>query len=929
MTQSPRVDAFAMQELFQKDLRSSLKPVLSIIEQPIDSFSEYALTLCQALSSFARALRGPALLMDYKTFVALLELLSFVSERWMQPALLAHPSNQFTQFQQIVRELMEVGKKMVEVAPSELAQVMQESQSVFEGCLHALEAFDLKVPLEEAVLVATPSEAHSKESSGQERPSSTLVAFAQMDPSILTLFFIDLETYTRLLQEGLLALELNPFDQQTIASLMRAAHSIKGAARVIGLHDIVHLAHALEECFLHIQSHEVSVEPELMDRLFKALDLFQELIKQQPEAISSYLESKQATITELTQSLMRLIAERAGPAEQSPPPLIGLQPNPPPSFASELRLRDVTESKAFHERTLRITATYLNRLMGLSSELLVESRWLRPFSEQLLQVKNMQHEQSALIDALKASCDESNLGEEGAQLLLKLQRQTQKCLLKFSDRLDELEEFVRKVGILSDGLYREVVSSRLCPFDEGVKDLPRMVRDLSQHLHKQVNLEIIGRFVTVDRDILDKLQTPLQHLLRNAIDHGIEAPAERIALGKPAIGTIRLEAYHRAGLLNILVADDGRGVDFMELKQVLAKKQWMEMSAAEKLSKEELLSFIFSPGFTTSKETTEVSGRGFGLNTVQTMVHDVGGTILVDSIEGKGTRFCLQLPLALSLMRALLVNIAGEAYAFPLARSARAVVVDLKDLHQIEHRYYVQIEGQNITLIWGSQLFGMPFTPLTEEFLSIVVLTQQTQGYGIIVDALIGEKELILQELDPHLGKIQAISCGALMEDGSPVLVIDVDEMIAAAEGMLTSQESAVDDLGFRIKKQPPPKKILVVEDSATVREVESRLLEAAGYNVDGAANGIDAWNLVRIKDYDLIITAVDMPRMDGLEFVRLIKRSDDFKHLPVIIVSYRERPEERALGLEAGANEYITKSQFRDDAFLARVNELLMERSA
>lgn len=930
MTQPQPLDAdsFSRQELFQKDLRTQLMYVLSVLEPQPGSFSAYAMTLCETLCRFTQAMGGPAMLMDYTAFVVLLDVLGLVSRGWMQPKLLEQPSDRFTQFHRIVSELVAVCKKMVEVAPSSLPHVMKANLGVIENCLHALQAPDVEAPLKAAPALSKAHEEKGQESSHQEVLSSNLKAVSQMDPTILTLFFVDLETYTRLLQEGLLVLELDPSDQQTIASLMRAAHSIKGAARVIGLDDIVHLAHALEECFLHVQSKDVCVEPHVMERLFCALDLFQELIKQPSEAMNAWLEQQHATITELTQNLMHLIPEGAGLAGQ-PTTSIGLQPNPPPSLASELRLRDATESRAIYKGTLRITAAYLNRLMGLAGEFLVESRRLQPFSEQLLQVKNMLHEQSALIDALRACCDERALGEEGSKLLLNLQRQTRECRLQFSDRLDELEECISKVGLLSDGLYREVVSSRLCPFNEGVKDLPRMVRDLSQYLHKQVKLEIIGRSVTVDRDILDKLQTPLQHLLRNAIDHGIESPAQRIALGKPAIGTIRLEAYHRAGLLNILVEDDGCGIDLMAIKQVVIKKQWMDVNAVEKLNKEELLSFLFSPGFTTNTQATELSGRGFGLNTVQTMVHEVCGKILVDAIKGKGTRFCLQLPLALSILRALLVNIAGEAYAFPLARSACTVVVDLKEIQQIDHSYSVQVNGQNIVLIWGFQLLGMPFTPLTQESLSIVVLTQQAQHYGIIVDALIGEKELILQELDPHLGKIQSIICGALMEDGSPVLVIDVDEIIAAAEGLLASHESVFADLEVRIKKPPSLKRILVVEDSITVREVESRILEAAGYSVDVAANGVDAWNLVRIKQYDLIITAVDMPYMDGVEFVRLIKRSDDFRHLPIMIVSYREHPEERALGIEAGADAYIAKSQFRDDAFLAKVHELLTEKSA
>lgn len=909
MANSSEANTFSMQELFQKDLRTQLKQLNDVLEIPQEgAFSEYVKTLCRALIRFTRSLKGPALLMDYTTFVALIDALDSVSSSFLR-AFLKEPTQHFTQFELLVRDLTDVFKQIVEVPPSLLTQTIKESQDTLQSATHALKRFaEIKEVGEEKV------EAVEKDPEKGDKTPVTKLSSA--DPTLLTLFFVDLETYTSLLQEGLLALELEPLDEQMLASLMRAAHSIKGAARVIGLEPIVHLAHALEECFLLVQNKRLSVEADVTNRFFETLDLFRELLKKQPEEINQWLDQRYSAIRELTNVLNQLLTINEAEGVKEERSSLTKEPSLP--------ITPLVEPRSKRERTLRMTAAYLNRLMGFAGELLVESRSLQPISEDLLQLKKIQYEQSTLLDDLRASYNEQAFGEEGEKKLIELQRKTNACRSSLADLLEQLEEFMRRHGSLSDYLYREIVSSRLCTFDDGVEELPRIVRDLGRYLHKQVRLEIIGRSVTVDRDILDKLQTPLQHLLRNAVDHGIELPARRIALGKNATGTIRLEAYHHAGSFNIVVADDGCGIDLERLRRVLVDKKFIDPNKANQMKQEALLAFLFMPGITTSMQTTEISGRGFGLNTVQTMVHEVGGQIRVESTEGQGTRFSLQLPLTLSIVNSLLVNIAGEPYAIPLARSHRVVTVEPDKMKHVENRFYMELDGQDIGLVWGHQLLGLPGLQEEKNALPVVILKGQQNVYGVIVDALIGEEELIVQELDPHLGKVPLISCGAFMEDGSPVLVMDVEEILAQSEEVPSENRVMVEET----KGAPMPKRILVVDDSASVREVESRILEAAGFVVDVADDGSNAWNIARAEEYDLIVTDMNMPNMDGLGFIKMLKGSFKHQNIPIMIVSYKEDPEDIALGLEAGANEYLTKSQFCEDLFLMKVNALLTGNS-
>jgi two-component system sensor histidine kinase and response regulator WspE len=461
------------------------------------------------------------------------------------------------------------------------------------------------------------------------------------------------------------------------------------------------------------------------------------------------------------------------------------------------------------------------------------------------------------------------------------------------------------------------------PFADGVRAFPRMVRDVGRSLGKQVRLEIVGEATQVDREILEKLDAPLGHLLRNAIDHGIESPAERLAAGKPPEGVVRLEARHSAGLLQIIASDDGRGMDLDKLRMAVVERKLTTTEIAGRLSEAELLEFLFLPGFSLKGSVTEISGRGVGLDVVQNMIKEVRGTIRVSSDAGKGARFLLQLPLTLSVLRTLLVEIGGEAYAFPLAHVLRTLRLPRREISVLEGRQYFMFENRSIGLVSAHQVLGGSEPESVGEDLAVIIVGETGSAYGLVMDRFLGERELVVQPLDKRLGKIKDIAAGALMEDGSPVLIVDVEDLRRSVDKLVEmGRLNKVEQSAGTEKKTR--KRVLVVDDSLTVRELERKLLDHGGYEVEVAVDGMDGWNAVRTGRFDLVVTDIDMPRMDGIELVTLIKKDENLKSLPVMIVSYKDRDEDRRRGFDAGADYYLTKSSFQDETLLRAAVDLI-----
>ncbi len=515
------------------------------------------------------------------------------------------------------------------------------------------------------------------------------------------------------------------------------------------------------------------------------------------------------------------------------------------------------------------------------------------------------------------------------ELLAKAKAQAAQDLQRLGETVEAIEEFARVSEDLSSRLHHEVLASRMRPLADGIRGFPRLVRDLARELGKQARFEVVGETTGVDRDILDRLEAPLNHLIRNALDHGLEMPEDRRAAGKPPMGTIRLEARHRAGMLQIVLADDGRGIDLERLRAKVVERGLTTAAMAARLSETELLDFLFLPGFSTKEHVTEVSGRGVGLDVVQSMVHAVRGSVRVASRPGKGTRFVLQLPITVSVIRALLVEIAGEPYAFPLSRIDRIFMLDRNDLRELEGKQHVMLDDQPVGLVEATRVFDLPPDHVlreADELLPVVVASDRSHRFGVVVDRFLGERDLRVSPLDARLGKVPNINSSSVLENGWPVLIVDVEDLIRSIDNLLSGRR--LGKLAAQVVERHvrAPKRVLVVDDSITVRELERQLLENRGYTVDVAVDGVDGWNAVRSAHYDLVVSDIDMPRMDGIQLVQHIKDDARLKAIPVVIVSYKDREEDRIRGLDAGANSYLTKSSFHDQTFLTTVADLIGE---
>ncbi len=727
--------------------------------------------------------------------------------------------------------------------------------------------------------------------------------------SLVDLFRQEAENQTAVLTQKLLALEVDPADAATLEELMRSAHSLKGAARIIGLEAAVQVAHAMEDCFVAAQKGAVVLGPEAVDILLRSVDLFGR-IAQTPDA--EIWKDKNASSIEQTVAAINSITAGNLPAVAKPT-----------SGAKPEESKPVAAGTKTDDRVLRVAATNLNRLLGLAGEALVESRWLSPYAESLLRLKRQQVKLSGALEGLRDALAGHKLGEQVQARLAEAQQQAAGCVRALGDRHEELELYTRRSASLSHRLYREVLASRMRPFGDGIQGFHRMVRDLARQLNKEVELQFSGESTPVDREVLERLEAPLGHLLRNAVDHGMEPPEERLRAGKSRNGLIKVEARHVAGLLMILIEDDGRGISTERLREAVVAKKHTTAEVAKTLSEEELLDFLFLPGFSLRDEVTEISGRGVGLDVVREVVKSVGGNVRLTNHPDCGARFQLQLPLTLSVMRFLLVEVAGEPYAVPLARLTRTLQVTRAEIETLEGREHVPLEGQRVGLVSAAQIFGKSHVATTDE-LSVMILGDRTKRFGVVVDRFLGERQLVVQPLDARLGKIKDINAGALMPDGSPVLILDVDDLMRSVELLVSQGRLDRVQMAETFQAGTRRKRVLVVDDSLTVRELERKLIGNAGYEVEVSIDGMDGWNAVRTQPFDLVVTDIDMPRLDGIELVRLIKNDPRLKSIAVMIVSYKDRPEDRNRGLEAGADYYLTKGSFHDETLLSGVMDLI-----
>ncbi len=737
-----------------------------------------------------------------------------------------------------------------------------------------------------------------------------------IDPGMFALFVTELDNSISNINDNLLLIDNNSDNSIPLEAMMRAAHSVKGAARMIGFDPIVELSHALEDVFVASQKHEISLSRENIDCIFNSTDLLFQITDISSSDASEWSSLNHSEIKSLISMLHSIKNNNSN----------GILLTEKPQAASiQARPLHAPSANKVKQNFIRVDSQRINNLINLAGELSVSSNWIQDHASSISNIKRYHSDLLSQIEKLRSHIYDNSQSTVEISLINNIQRKAENLRDKLTDQIININSFDKRNSELTWLISHEVISSRMRPFRENSQAYKRLVRDASHALGKQVSIIIEGEDTQVDRDILEKLDAPLNHIIRNAIDHGIETSEQRKLLGKPESGNITISAFHHAGRLRLQVKDDGCGIDIDQLREKILSKKLISADMANMLSKSELLDFLFLPAFSTRDKVTEYSGRGVGLDIVHTALQEIRGNLVVDSEFGQGMSISMDLPLSLSVLRCLLVSLNSELYAFPLTSINSILYINQKQISVLDDKQYITVDNQPVGLIHCSQVLELNITENHPSEVPVIIIGDYSSSFGIVVDSLIGEKSLALRTLDPRLGKIKDISAAAVTDDGDPVLILDTDDLLQSIHDIVSdkklhkvSSDSTTSSLSY--------KHVLIVDDSLTVREIEKNLLQSRGYIVDLAVDGADGWNSIRSHNYDLVITDVDMPRMNGIELISLIKNDSALRNIPVMMVSYKDRPEDKQKGLEAGADYYLTKSSFHDETLLNAVTDLIGE---
>jgi two-component system chemotaxis sensor kinase CheA len=782
----------------------------------------------------------------------------------------------------------------------------------------------------------------------------------QIRQQLIDSFKTEQQEHIQKINAGLLALEKNPptaVEQQAILKeIFREAHSLKGAARAVGFTSIESLGHALESLLLSAKEGRLSFAPELFDLLYQTLDAI-EIVMTQVEAGTSTPPAKVVALLARLEEITTEAetkgrgdeeargSEGAGEPESEEEmeievttfqPFGFVEPKAPYGQDKPSNFPTLQPSNAADE-TIRVSVGKLDALMAQFSELLGAK--IRT-EQRLAEVRQLQtfaadwHK-----DWLALRGDYSNLlrNPQGASnghqshskeiaALLDFTYENQERLRAFNTQSNtlyrQLANDTLRLSLIIDELQEEIKRVRMLPLATITAVFGRMVRDLAREQNKQISLTINGGETELDKRVLEQIKDPLTHLLRNAIDHGLETPAERQQAGKPAEGQIMLVASQQGNNVVISLRDDGVGLDIPAIRVAAARKGLLSKTEAEKLSEAEVANLIFNSGLSTSKIITDISGRGVGLDVVRENVEQLHGTLEVDSAPGQGTTFTLTLPLTLASSRGLLVRAGQQTFALPLITVERMLRVERSAIASVEGREAITYQGKPVALAWLEDLLELPPGSKEADPLTIVIVAVAEKRLGLIVDSLAGEQEIVMKSLGKQLAKVGGIAGATVLGSGQVILVLHAADLVKLAGRMASRPPTLTKSKPNETHQRQT---ILVVDDSITTRTLEKNIMEAAGYEVKLATDGEEAWAVLASDSLpELVVSDVNMPRLDGFELTSRIKQDKRYANIPVILVTSLDSPADKARGIEVGADAYIVKSNFDQGNLLEIVEQLI-----
>lgn len=683
-----------------------------------------------------------------------------------------------------------------------------------------------------------------------------------MPTKYLDIFLKEADEHLSSLQKRLLVLEKEPENKVLIHDLLRNAHTLKGSARMLGFEDISQIAHRMEDFLKEMEDGERAADSKGVDLLLQGTD----------------------AISRMTAAMAK--------GEESPINLeLFLQAFEHGESTAEAIKDNQSQESETQIDTVRTSVKTLDTLVNLLGELIINKK---RFEDKTLDLKDL--------------CRSSG---ESVPL----------------DRVKEfhrnLEEDVLYLGFIIQELHAEAMALRMLPLKTITDAYVRMVRDLSKSQGKEIDFEIIGDHIEVDRMLLENLKPMFLHMLTNAVDHGIELPDERVARGKSRAGKITLAARHEGNSVVVEIRDDGAGMDPLKIKQAALRRGVIDKEEAEMLRDDEALYLTLRQGFSTSEIVTDISGRGVGMDVVKMNIEKVKGNLVLKSEVGVYTEVLLQLPLTLAVIDALIVSCSDQQYAIPLSFVQETVRIRAEDISTVAGKDVITVRNTTVPLMSLASILGLHEQKelIAGGKVSAVILKQRDQTVACIIDRNHGTSEIVVKGLGGQLKRVRHTFGATILGDGNPALILDVPDIFSTSEGLST--------VGLRKKIHESQANIsrgtvLVVDDSITTRTMEKSILVAHGYNVTIAVSAEDALEKVASASFDLVISDVEMPGLNGFELTAQLRSMDEYRDVPVIIVSSLSKDEHKRKAIEAGAQAYIVKGAFEQGTLLDTVESLI-----
>lgn len=740
------------------------------------------------------------------------------------------------------------------------------------------------------------------------------------DLSMLELFRMEVENQTTILNQGLLEIEHVKPAPELLENMMRAAHSIKGAARMVNVDAIVQLSHVIEDCFVAMQKGDLELSDRDVDNLLAGVDLILQISQSDDSKIESWIDDNSIEFQHMENALKSINTIKNGESVDS----VKIAPVETASYEEEFSDPvDVgPEVSASAQTTIRIGIDRLDKFLSLAGKSLVETHQLSALMPAFWQIKHKHQLVISDVSRLQESLSEDVDKEQLKEMVRNIVGDLNALRHQFAENVALLDAIDRRTSTISDHLHREIMSSRMRPISEIIGGLPRMVRDLGRRLNKEVRLRMSGISSLVDRHVLEKIDTPIKHLVQNAIDHGVEFPDEREAVGKPTVATINLSVNISAGMLYITIEDDGRGIYTEKLKEKIINKGLATSEDLVDVDQPELLNYLFYPGFSTRDQVSDVSGRGVGLDLVKDALSSLHGTVHATSVEGQGMKFQMVLPLTVSVLRVMLASIKGESYAFPMTAIDRMVYASKEEVIELGDKLFLEFEEQQIPLIHANSVFEYALPKHLPPQLAVIVLDYNEKKYGIVVEKIDGEQEVSIHKLSSELGTIRGINSAAILNNGALALIVEIEEFISMVDSLLKHNH----EIHLYQEEKGNMCEIihaLVVDDSLTVREMEKKLISKLHYRVSVAEDGLDALRVLGDQTIDLMVTDIDMPNMNGIQLINELRYQPAYEKLPILIVSNREKSFiEQSVILDENTI-FLPKDQFTAKDFVAYVQQL------